>query len=65
MLGDRIKELRKERKLTIKQLSELSGVSMPTICSVEKGKSKPRLPVLKKLSVALKCEFNELYKLWN
>lgn len=65
MLGEKIKELRKERKLTIKQLSELSGVSMPTICAIENGKGKPRLPILKKLSVALNYEFNELYKLWN
>lgn len=63
-LGEKIKELRKEQKLTIKDLSEISKISAPTICNIEQGKRKPRLPVLQKLSVALKCSFDELYELY-
>ncbi len=65
LLGERIKELRKEHKMTIEDLAKKSGVSTPTICNIENGKRQPRLPVLQKLSVALNCSFEELYELWN
>lgn len=65
LLGERIKELRKEQKMTIEDLAQKSGITAPTICNIENGKRKPRLPVLQKLSVALNCSFEELYELWN
>ena len=65
MLGEKIRELRKGKGLTIKDLAKLSGITEPTITNIELGKHKPRLPVLQKLCVALDCDFDELYDLWN
>lgn len=41
MIGDRIREIRTTKGWTQSKLSELSGVSLPTIRSWEQGKSEP------------------------
>ncbi len=61
--GEKIKELRKEKNLTIKELSSKSGISTVTINNYELGKSNPSLLSIQKLSKALKCDFNVLYNL--
>ena len=61
--GEKIKNLRKERNLTIKQLSELSGLSTVTINFYELGKIKPNLISVQKLAKALNCDFDELASL--
>ncbi len=51
--GDRLRKLRKERKLTQKELANLIGVKNSVISFYEVGDRKPSLEVLIKLSNAL------------
>lgn len=64
-LGEKIKEIRLKSNLTIQDLSKKSGLSVVSICHYENGKTKPTLTNLHKLSVALECDFDDLYKLFN
>lgn len=60
-LGDNIKKLRLENKLTLAKLSELSGVGQSTINDIENGKAKnPKTDTLTKLANALDVSINEL-----
>jgi transcriptional regulator with XRE-family HTH domain len=56
-------ELRKKRKLTLKQLAALSGVNYMKIHYIEKGKILPEhimLRTAQKLANALNCEPKDL-----
>ncbi|MFJ8065270.1 helix-turn-helix domain-containing protein [Psychrobacillus sp. NPDC096426] len=53
-IGQKLKELRKERKQTLKDLSEQTGVSISFLSQVERGKSSVTLESLKKIADALK-----------
>lgn len=53
-IGLKLKELRKERKLTLKNLAELTDVSISFLSQVERGKSSVTLESLKKIADALK-----------
>ena len=60
-IGLRIKSILHDRKMTIKQLSEKSGVSINTLYSITKRDSDNVDPViLKKLSTALDISQDEL-----
>ncbi|MCM1055361.1 MAG: helix-turn-helix domain-containing protein [Bacteroides sp.] len=61
-IGDRIKQRRKELKLTQPQLAETVGVSKGTIGNYESGLCSPNEKVLFKLFSALKCDANFLYQ---
>lgn len=52
-VGKRIRRLRKERKLTQKDLCDLSGVSQPYLSQIERGDKSPRKITLDALAVAL------------
>lgn len=52
-IGERIRNLRKTRNLTQKQLGELSGIAEPTIRRYELGKLNPKYETIKKIAVAL------------
>lgn len=43
MIGVRLKEIRKERKMTLKELAEGAGVSISFLSQVERGKSSVTL----------------------
>lgn len=53
-IGKTLKELRKERKLTLKELAEQTDVSISFLSQVEREKSSVTLESLKKISDALK-----------
>lgn len=61
MLQLRIKELCKERGITLNTLAERIGVSQPSISGLATGKQKPSLDTLEKLSQALNVEVGELF----
>ena len=61
--GEKIKEIRLSRGLTIQELSVKSGLSVVSISHYENNKAKPTLVNVQKLSVGLKCKFDDLYKL--
>ena len=60
--GEIIKQLRKEQKLTLKDVAEKAGLSIVSVNFYENDKQKPTLVSVQKLATALNCEFEELYK---
>lgn len=60
-LGKRIRELRDSHNMTIKELSEKSGVGQSTISEIETGKAKnPKSETLSKLASALNVTVDSL-----
>lgn len=53
MLGNRIREFRLERGLTLEQLADSSGLSASYLSTIERGLKKPSIPVLKSIADAL------------
>lgn len=52
-VGARIKLLRKEQKLTLKDLSEKADISISFLSDIENSRSKPSLERLNNISIAL------------
>ena len=61
-IGDRIKQRRKELKLTQPKLAEIVGVSKGTIGNYESNLCSPNEKILFKLFSALECDANFLYQ---
>lgn len=59
-IGERIKQVRKEKGLTQKRLGELSGTSEGTVRQYEIGKRQPRLEQLQRIAFALETTVSEL-----
>ncbi|MDA3822962.1 MAG: ImmA/IrrE family metallo-endopeptidase [Bacteroidales bacterium] len=59
-LSSNIKRYRSNKNLTQQELSELSGVSLPSIKNIERMKSIPRTNTLLDLSKALDCRLQDL-----
>jgi XRE family transcriptional regulator, regulator of sulfur utilization len=60
--GQRLRELRVQRALSLRALGERSGVSFATINNLENGNRPARLATIRKLAEALDVEPNELMK---
>src|SRR5690242_19921403 len=52
-IGERLAELRKEHRYSIRKLAEKAGVSASLVSDVERGKVEPSITTLKRLSDAL------------
>ena len=52
-IGNAIKTLRKRKKITQKQLAELSGISTNALCSIETGQSYPSMTTINKICSSL------------
>ena len=61
-LGDRIKNLRKDRKMKQIDLAVEVGVDARTIVAIEAGKRNPTLKTINKLAKALGIPVHELLK---
>lgn len=57
-LGLQLKLRRTEMRLTIRQLSELTGITAAAISQIEQGKKDLRLSTLAVLRSALACEIS-------
>lgn len=55
-LGIEVKQLRKARKLTLKQLSAASGVSVSYISAIERGVGKPSVDAIQAVADALQVD---------
>lgn len=64
-IGDNIRKLRKEKKLTQKQLGELCGMYESQIRKYELGKANPKLDTIRKIASALGAYMNELIVDWS
>ena len=63
MYVNNLREIRKSKKLTIQELSELSGVSMGYICHLERGsRQNPSRYVMEKISKVLGEPIINIYK---
>ncbi len=60
ILSVNIKRYRRKKNLTQQALSELSGVSLPSIKNIERKKSLPRTNTLLNLSKAMDCKLQDL-----
>lgn len=52
-VGEKIKEFRKEKGLTQKELSKLADIPLPTLQKYETGKFNPKVEAIKKIAAAL------------
>lgn len=62
MVELRIKDISKEKGITINALAEAVGVAQPTLSRIINGKQTPALDTLDKIAGALGVEVYELFK---
>jgi transcriptional regulator with XRE-family HTH domain len=60
-VGEYLAEQRKSAKLSLRQLSDLAGVSNPYLSQIERGLRKPSAEVLQQLAKALRISAETLY----
>ncbi len=60
-----IKEIRKEKRITLEQLSKMTGVSTSHINDIENNKKEPSLSIAIMLAKALKVDITEIYRVKN
>lgn len=61
-VGQKIREVRKERKLTLKDVAEKSGITTGLLSKIENFRTIPSLPVLHSISISLEVSMSELVK---
>lgn len=59
-IGERLKEIRSLRQLTLEEAAGLTGVSKPMLGQIERGQSSPTINTLWKISTGLKIPFSFL-----
>jgi len=59
-LGEKIRKLRRERKLTQEKLAELAEIDPKSVIQIENGKRNPTLKTIDKIAKALKVSAGEL-----
>ncbi len=62
LLGLKVKEFRKQRKLTQEKLAEIIGVDNGYISKLEVGQNFPSISTLEKIAEALGVELYELFQ---
>lgn len=61
-LGQKIRKLRQERRLTLQELSELSGLSKPLLSQIENDQVTPPIATLLKISKGLKVGIHYFFE---
>jgi len=62
-IGTKIKEIRKQKGLTQKQLGDLCGIADSNIRKYENGKQNPKIETLQKIADALGCDILDLMEI--
>jgi XRE family transcriptional regulator, master regulator for biofilm formation len=63
LIGDKIKELRKAKKMSISELAEKAGVAKSYLSSIERGiQVNPSIQFIEKISIVLGVSINELIR---
>jgi len=62
-VGSRIRALREAMDLSLRDLSERSGVSAPMLSQVERGETSPTLAVAAKIAAGLELSLSQLLRL--
>jgi two-component system, OmpR family, response regulator len=60
-IGDAIRNLRKDRSLTLKQMSKRTGLSVSLLSQIERAESSASIPSLYKIAVALDSRLRDLF----
>lgn len=60
-LGEFLRDQRRSAQLSLRQLSDLAGVSNPYLSQIERGLRKPSAEVLQQLANALRISSEALY----
>ena len=60
-LGERVRELRKERKWTLEQAANQAGLARSTLSKIENGQMSPTYDALKKLALGLEISVPQLF----
>lgn len=61
-VGERLKEIRQSRNLTLEDAAGMTGVSKPMLGQIERGKSSPTVNTLWKISTGLKVPLSAFLK---
>lgn len=59
-LGQRLRLIRKENQLTLKELSQLSGLSVPYLSDMERGVVNPSVDTLQKVATAYNISVKDM-----
>ena len=59
--GEKVRQIRKDKNMTIAKLSSLCGISMAQITNIEKGRCKPTVNNLFKLANSLNVSYDYLF----
>ncbi|MDP4146096.1 MAG: helix-turn-helix transcriptional regulator [Bacillota bacterium] len=63
MLGDKIREIRKSKKISINTLSKTTGISLGYLSDLENNKSKnPSIEKLTKIANVLNCDVKDFFE---
>ena len=65
LLGTRIREMRKKRRLTQVMLAESSGIPQSHMSSIERGTMLPNLVTVFRLAAALNCKVSALVSVFD
>ena len=60
-LGDHLRSIRKERKLTLKDLSQRANLSVPYLSDIERGVVNPSVETVQKVAKAYNMTFTDLF----
>ncbi|KGN36583.1 DNA-binding protein [Knoellia subterranea KCTC 19937] len=60
-LGDYLREQRLSHRLSLRQLSELAGISNPYLSQIERGLKRPSAEILQQLAKGLEVSAETLY----
>lgn len=60
-IGNKIKELRKQRKLTLDKLAEMTGVAKATLSRIENGVVGGNIETVRKIAESLGVGLEDLY----
>src|SRR6186713_3455836 len=61
IIGDTIRSMRKEKELTLKQMSRRTGLSISLLSQIERAESSPSISSLYKIAIALDSRIQDLF----
>lgn len=57
-----LKEIREEKNITLRKLSEITGISKSHLSYIERGEKEPSLSIIIRIAVALNIDEKDLYE---
>jgi len=57
-----LKQIRVEKNISLRKLSEITGISKGHLSRIENGETMPTILTIERIAVALKVDSKKLYK---